>query len=187
MPRWDPDGQERLVKAASELFVERGYDAVTIADIAERAGLTRRSFFRYFPDKREVLFTGSMKNTADITRALEDFDPDASARDALVGTLAQMGEFLLRKPAAQARRQNLIESSPELQERERTKLASIASALAVGLIDRGVPRGQADMVGGVAAQIFQAAYLEAIRESDRESFETRLRASFHKVMALLAG
>ena len=58
MPRWDPDANGRLLQAAMELFTERGYEHVTVAEIAERAGLTKRSFFRYFADKREVLFAG---------------------------------------------------------------------------------------------------------------------------------
>lgn len=59
MARWDPGTEERLTKAALELYREHGYDSVTVTRIAERAGITRRSYFRYFPDKREVLFAGS--------------------------------------------------------------------------------------------------------------------------------
>src|SRR3979490_381159 len=59
MTRWKPDAQGRLMSAAIELFDEQGYEATTVAEIAERAGLTERTFFRYFSDKREVLFSGS--------------------------------------------------------------------------------------------------------------------------------
>ena len=78
--RWNPDPQERLVSAAVELFRQHGYDAVTVTDIAEKAGLTRRSFFRHSSDKREVLFAGSRTNLPGITRLVEDCAPDVSAR-----------------------------------------------------------------------------------------------------------
>src|SRR4051812_23760927 len=58
MPRWEPDARQRLVMAALELFSERTYDTTTVEEIAERAGLTRSTFFRHFPDKREVLAAG---------------------------------------------------------------------------------------------------------------------------------
>jgi AcrR family transcriptional regulator len=61
MSRWKPDAKGRLVTAAIELFAEQGYEATTVAEIAERAGLTKRTFFRYFSDKREVLFSGSQE------------------------------------------------------------------------------------------------------------------------------
>ena len=59
MARWEPDARGRLEKAALDVFRERGYAHTTVGDIAERAGLTERTFFRYFTDKREVLFSGS--------------------------------------------------------------------------------------------------------------------------------
>jgi AcrR family transcriptional regulator len=186
MPRWDPDAQQRLVAAATELFRQRGYETVTITEIAERAGLTRRSFFRHFPDKREVLFAGSARNTAEITEAMHALDASTPMRDAVLGTVAQMGEFLLRDTAAQARRQELIDSSPELRERERTKLASIATALADGLVARGTAPDEARLAGGVAAEIFHSAYLGAIRDQDRTRFTDRLDAAAAVAARLLA-
>src|ERR1700730_13444637 len=59
MGRWDPDARGRLIKAAMELYAERGFEPTTVADIAAKAGLTERTFFRHFSDKREVLFSGS--------------------------------------------------------------------------------------------------------------------------------
>ena len=78
MVRWDPGTEERLRRAALELFAEHGYDEVTVTQIAERAGITRRSYFRYFPDKREVLFGGSDQlpvALAEAIRAVDDMIP----------------------------------------------------------------------------------------------------------------
>ena len=59
MGRWEPNARGRLEQAAMELYLERGFDQTTVAEIAERAGLTERTFFRHFADKREVLFAGA--------------------------------------------------------------------------------------------------------------------------------
>lgn len=177
MPRWNPDPQERLVTAAVELFRQHGYDSVTVTDIAEKAGLTRRSFFRHFSDKREVLFAGSRMNMPGITRAVEEYAPEVTARDAVMGALAQVGDYLLADPAAQALRQDLIDSSPELQERERTKLADMAAALAAGLILRGVPPADAHSIGTFSAGIFHSAYVRILRNEVPGSFSDQLQAS----------
>ena len=177
MPRWNPDPQERLVAAAVELFRQHGYDAVTVTEIAEKAGLTRRSFFRHFSDKREVLFAGARMNMPGITRLVEEYPPDLTARDAVMGALARVGEYLLADPAAQALRQDLIDGSPELQERERTKLADMAAALAAGLILRGIPPADAHSIGVFSVGIFHSAYVRTLRSEPAGSFSDQLRAS----------
>ena len=177
MPRWNPDPQERLVTAAVSLFRQHGYDSVTVTDIAEKAGLTRRSFFRHFSDKREVLFADSRMNMPGITRLVEEYPPDVTAREAVLGALAQVGDYLLADPAAQALRQDLIDGSPELQERERTKLADMAAALAAGLVLRGIPPADARSIGVFSAGIFHSAYVQALRNGPPASFSDQLHAS----------
>nr|WP_296766115.1 TetR/AcrR family transcriptional regulator [Rhodococcus sp. (in: high G+C Gram-positive bacteria)] len=174
MPRWDPDARKRLVDSATELFELHGYDETTIAQIAERAGLTRRSFFRHFPDKREVLFADSERHTALITDMVFAQGTEVPACDAVMSTLSRVGEHLLKDPAAQSLRQNLIDGSAELQERERTKLATIAAALAAGLTRRGIPAQDAQSFGAVAAEIFHSAYSGAIRDPGALAFADRL-------------
>lgn len=186
MPRWNPDPQERLVTAAVELFRQHGYDAVTVTDIAEKAGLTRRSFFRHFSDKREVLFAGSHANLPGITRLVEEYPPDVTARDAVMGALIQVGEYLLTDPAAQALRQDLIDGSPELKERERTKLADMAAALAAGLVLRGTPAADAHSIGVFSAGIFHSAYVRALRSHPAGSFSDQLHASAAVIARFLA-
>lgn len=186
MPRWNPDPQERLVTAAVELFRQHGYDSVTVTDIAEKAGLTRRSFFRHFSDKREVLFAGSRANMPGITRLIEEYAPEVTARDAVMGALAQVGDYLLADPAAQAIRQDLIDGSPELQERERTKLADMAAALAAGLVLRGTPSADARSIGVVSAGVFHSAYLRTLRSEVPGSFSDQLHASAAVIARFLA-
>ncbi|MET4780504.1 TetR family transcriptional regulator [Glaciihabitans sp. UYNi722] len=177
MPRWSPDAELRLRAAAFELFEERGFDSVTIAEITDRAGLTRRSFFRYFPDKREVLFSGSEKLPAIVEEMLANFPAEIAARDAIFRTLSEIGNFLLQDRNAQAFRQQLIDSSSELRERERTKMAAFATSITNGLFRRGNSSEEAQILGVVAAEIFRNAYVRALREADVIPFERQLDAS----------
>src|SRR5215470_17475469 len=83
MPRWQADAQARLQEAAFKLFEERGYDHTSVAEIAQRAGLTKRTFFRYFADKREVLFWGAQNVEVGFTAAIESAPPTAHAVEAV--------------------------------------------------------------------------------------------------------
>jgi AcrR family transcriptional regulator len=150
---------------------------VTISDITDHAGLTRRTFFRHFPDKREVLFVGSARISVNIEAAMARQPQDASARDAAIASLTELGHFLLRDPTAQARRQELIDTSVELQERERTKLASIARAIAQGLEVRGIVAISAHTLAAIGVEIFHAAYLRSVRELNESIFETEMEAT----------
>ena len=136
MGRWEPDAAGRLREAALELFVEQGYDATTVADIAERAGLTARTFFRHFADKREVLFAGSDQLEAEMVAAMDA----APRRRADAGRLGRSRRRRDRARSASRfarRRQAVIAANPELQERELMKLASLAAALATACAPRG--------------------------------------------------
>src|ERR1700743_1730709 len=87
MGRWAPGSKGRLEEAALDLFCERGYEETTVADIAARAGLTKRTFFRYFADKREVLFAGSAILEATFVEGVLAAPPDAAALDAIAAGL----------------------------------------------------------------------------------------------------
>src|ERR1700742_4912465 len=138
MPRWDPQAEDRLRDAAVELFLEFGYDNVTVTQIAERAGLTRRTFSRSFADKRDVLFAGSEGLPPALASAVVAADPSLPPFDALVTALAKVGSMLGDRVAPLAsQRRAIIAASSELQERGRTKFAEMADALADALIERG--------------------------------------------------
>src|ERR1700735_3650142 len=131
MPRWEPQARDRLRDAALELFLAHGFDNVTVAEITERAGLTRRTFSRYFTDKRDVLFAGSEQLPAALAAAVGRADPDLPPFAALLTALAEVGDLVADEHAAE--RRAIVQASPELQERGLTEFAAVTSALAAAL------------------------------------------------------
>src|SRR5262245_48702979 len=130
MGRWEPDAGGRLAAAALELYGERGYEQTTVAEIAKRAGLTERTFFRHYADKREVLFAGSGDLQELFVRAVEDAPQSAAPVDALVAGLdAVSGMFVDRREYAR-QRHAVIMANAELRERELIKLATLSAGLA---------------------------------------------------------
>lgn len=176
MARWDPGTAERLVKAALELCAEHGYDNVTVTQIAERAGITRRTYFRYFPDKREVLFAGSERLPAVVRAAVLDAHPAASPLAAVLEALTQVGAALADHVDRTAERRAVIASSPELQERERTKLAEVTGAIQDALRERGVDDDSAKLVAQIATVASQHALDRWAEGSGEKDFATCLHA-----------
>ena len=187
MARWDPGAQERLTEAALDLYLERGYDDVTVADIAERAGLTRRSYFRYFPDKREVLFAGSERLPVMVREAVLSADPAASPLAAALDAFEQVGAQIaeLLDHGQVARRRAVIDSSAELQERERTKSAAVAAAIGEALRQRGADPETATLVAQVGSVAFGLAF-RRWSEADGGNFNDGLHAVFGTLRAALA-
>ncbi|TDO68223.1 TetR family transcriptional regulator [Kribbella sp. VKM Ac-2571] len=174
MARWDPGAELRLRKAALELYAEHGYDAVTVNQIAEHAGLTRRSYFRYFPDKREVLFAGSERLPAAVTEAIRAVDPSVAPWPAVLQTAVAIGELLADVAEDTDVRRAVIAASPELQERERTKLASVTAALRDGLEERGLPAEDAALLAQVGSAVLQNAFSRWIDAGGKRSFRSCL-------------
>jgi len=159
--RWDPGAQDRLRRAALDLYRERGFDGVTASQVAERAGLARRTFFRYFADTREVLFAGSEQLPPAVAAAVRAADPRLGPLDAAVAALAVVGARLAEaaEQSGQApARRAVIAASPELQERERTKLAGLSAALAGALEERGSERRTATLLAPVTVAVFATAF-----------------------------
>ncbi len=157
MARWDPGTEDRLRRAALDLFTEHGYDNVTVTQIAERAGITRRSYFRYFPDKREVLFAGSEQLPPAITEAVLA-SAEKSAPAIALEAARRIGALLTERADRTAERRAVIESSPELQERERSKRAVIATALRDALRERGVEAEEARLVARLVTVCLEEAF-----------------------------
>ncbi len=175
MARWQPDGTGRLQHAAVTLFLERGYANVSVADIADRAGLTKRTFFNHFPDKREVVFAGAPALVASILDHLDRVDEDVDALDACVMALTQAGEAELSAYREVAHlRSALIASSSELQERDLIKRAAMTSAIAEALARRGLADRQATLTAQVAVTIFTTAYQDWTEQPDAD-FETLMQ------------
>lgn len=176
MARWDPGTEERLRRAALELYGEHGYENVTVTEIAERAGITRRSYFRYFPDKREVLFAGSERLPVAIREAVLAADATASPMAAVLDALDEVGARLVEQIDHTAERRAVLASSPELQERERTKLAAVTAAIQDALRERDVEAGRASLVARIATVTFQSAFERWVEAGGREDFTSCLHA-----------
>ena len=158
MGRWQPDSRGRLQEAALALYSERGFEATTAAQIADRAGLTERTFFRLFADKREVLFGGSAALGDAIVGAVAGAPPDLGPLDAVAAGLdaaaAMLGEF--RRDLSR-QRQAVIAATPELQERELTKLSTFAAAVAAALRERGVSDLKATLAAEAGMTVLRVA------------------------------
>lgn len=175
MPRWDPRAEDRLREAALELYLEHGYENVTVAQITERAGLTRRTFSRYFTDKRDVLFAGSQQLPVALADAVLHADDALSPFGALLTALVDIGELLAGRVSHAAQRRAVIKASPELQERERTKFAAVTGALAGALRQRGAAESRAELLARVGVAIFQTAFERWTDQPEHAGFSVRVR------------
>lgn len=187
MARWDPGAEQRLKRAALELYSEHGYDNVTVTDIAERAGLTRRSYFRYFPDKREVLFDGSELLPPAVAQAVLAADPDAAPLTAVLDAMSQVGAQLVAQVEGAAQRRAVIDASPELQERERTKSAAISRAVQDALVRRQVDADTAELVAQLATVAFGSAFRRWIDAEGHADFGGCLDTVTDRLRAVLTG
>ncbi len=176
MSRWEPGARGRLEQAAMELYSERGFDATTVAQIAERAGLTERTFFRHFVDKRDVLFdgAGALQDllVGSVERAPESVPPLEAIVAALVG--AATGFFDERRDFAR-RRQAIIAANAELAEREVVKLATLGAALAAALRRRDVPDPAASLAAEAGIAIFKIAFARWVGDAGERSLASTLR------------
>ena len=176
MPRWDAQAEDRLRAAAVELFLELGYENVTVAQIADRAGLTRRTFSRYFTDKRDVLFAGSERLPEVLADALGRADPELTPFEAMLTALTDVGAVLGAQVASHAaQRRAVVAASPELQERGRTKFAAVADALAAELVQRGSEPAIATLLGDVGVAIFRTGFDRWVDNPDSDDLATCLR------------
>ena len=157
MTKPDGDVRTRLQHAALALFRERGYDRTTAAEIAARAGVTERTFFRHFPDKREILFEGEAILREALTASIIDAPDDLGPLDMLFRSFRSVRQLLENNRPFSKPRHDVISATPALQERELAKLAALAEALASALKARGV----ADLQAILAARAGMAAFAYA--------------------------
>jgi AcrR family transcriptional regulator len=187
MARWEPNARERLEKAAMELYRERGFDETAVADIAERAGLTERTFFRHFADKREVLFGSSHALhallEARIAAAPNGLGPLDAVAAALEGTSDMFEE---RRPFAKLR-STIIATHAALQERELIKLASLATAIAGALRERGVSTTAATLAGETGIAIFKLAFEQWLNDTKKRDLAHHVRAARDELKAVAGG
>ena len=158
MPRWEPHAKQRLELAALDLYSARGYEGTTIGDIAAHVGVTSRTYFRYFPDKREILFGNADELRDRIDRALRDAPAELPSMAAALHAMASCDELFTPRVHAHLRQRDaVIATSAELQEREARKLAAIAAVVADGLVERGSDPADAPLVADLALAAFKHA------------------------------
>ena len=188
MTRWEPDARGRLARAALDLYGENGFENTTVAQIAERAGLTERTFFRHFADKREVLFDGGSALQERIVSAVVEAPESLAPIDAAAVGLEAAGHelFVHEHRDFSRQRQAVIASSPELQERELTKLAALSTAIAEALRRRGVEGPTAGLTAEVAVAVFRTAFERWIDETNQRDFPHLVRESVGQLKALTA-
>ena len=186
MSRWQPNARGRLEQAALELYTERGFDPTTVAEIAERAGLTERTFFRHFADKREVLFWGQNALIELATTSIASAPESASPIDAAGYALRAMGEMLDGRREHARRRQAVIAANPGLQERELIKLASLATAMAEALRRRGVAEPTSTLTAEMAVTVFKVAFGRWTSASRAKNLTHVIGDSFDELKALTA-
>ncbi|MCX4724345.1 TetR/AcrR family transcriptional regulator [Streptomyces sp. NBC_00963] len=161
MGRWEPGARERLVVAAVDLFTEQGYDATTVTQIAERAGVTKSTFFRYFPDKRELLVAGQETLCRLLTEGIAEAPCDAGPLEAVAAGLVRASSAMgpMNRELA-PRLKAAVTASTELQERDALKSVSLAAAVTAALVARGIPEPTAALAGELGVLAFKRGYAE---------------------------
>ncbi len=183
MARWQPDACGRLQQAALTLYGERGYDNTTVAEIAEHAGLTKRTFFRYFADKREVLFWGSEALQELIVTEVGAAPESAAPLDAVAAALNAAATMFEQRREFAAERQQIIAATPELQERELIKLASLAQAVADALRRRGVSDPAAILAAEAGITVFRVAFERWVDDDNQHDLQRLIRDSLEELRA----
>jgi len=185
VPRSREDVRRRLQKAALELYRERGYDRTTAAEIAARAGVTERTFFRHFPDKREVLFDGEAALHAALSTAIAEAPAALGPMEVLLWTFRSIERMLeANRPFTEPARE-VIACTPALQERELAKAASTTAAVAAALQRRGVEANLATLAAGTGMAVFGHA-ARAWIEDPSLSLGTHLERAFGALHGLSA-
>jgi AcrR family transcriptional regulator len=183
MPRSGAQARARLREAALELYRELGYEATTTAQIAARAGVTERTYFRHFADKREVLFDGEGELVAVLTAGITGAPADEGPLDAVVrGYRAAVPLLVANRPMAE-RRAEVIAATPALQERAAAKSASLTDAVAQAVVSRGVEPATARLAAQIGSALFERA-AEAWRKEPTRDLGSLIEEAVHEVREL---
>jgi AcrR family transcriptional regulator len=187
MTRWGPDAQGRLMKSALDLYSKRGYDQTTVEEIAKRAGLTERTFFRHFADKKEVLFAGSNNLRDLLVTAVAGAPPSAAPIEAVAaGLLAAGVVFDDERRDYSRRRQSVIAANVELRERELIKMATLASAIADTLRHRGVSDPAASLTAEAGIAVFRVAFARWVDSHNELGWSELVRDSLAELKVAVA-
>lgn len=185
MSRWKPDARGRLEKAAMELYNDKGFDATTVAEIAARAEVTERTFYRHFVDKREVLFQPNA--LADVlAHATASAAEPLAPLDVIAHALTEAAPVFEERAELIRQRQAVIAANPELQERELAKLASLVSTLTDALRARGLEATTAALAAEIGIAAFKVAFERWIDDPDRRPLAPLIRETLDATRHLTA-
>src|SRR5260370_20376444 len=187
MGRWEPNARGRLEEAALELYLERGFEQTTVAEIANRAGLTERTFFRHFADKREVLFWGQNALRELIVSTVASAPESAAPIDAVAAALEAAGAALQERRDGARQRQAVIAANAELQERELIKLAALAAAMAGVLRRRGVTDPAASLTAEAGIAVFKIAFERWVSETGQADLPQLIPGALAELQARTPG
>jgi len=187
MGRWQPDARGRLEQAALELFEERGYARTTVQDIATRAGVTERTFFRYFTDKREVLFSGASALEALMVQAIGAAPAPKGPLAAVTAGFAALGPWFESRRSYARRRRTVIAAHAELRERELIKMSTLAASVAAILRRRGLAAPAAALVAETGIAIFRNAFERWADDPREQDFAVHVRAAVAALQQATAG
>ncbi|MBQ0854815.1 TetR family transcriptional regulator [Streptomyces sp. BH-SS-21] len=186
MGRWKPGAGDRLREAALSLYMERGFEQTMVADIAERAGVTARTFFRHFADKREVLFDDSSALEEKSLGVLAEVPDTASALDAVAAVLDAVARMVGSDRELARKRQAVIMANADLRERELIKLTSLSAALADRLRHRGVGEIEASLAAETSIAVFRVAFSRWVTATEDQDLPDVMRETLDRLRALAA-
>jgi AcrR family transcriptional regulator len=186
MGRWEPNARGRLEEAALDLYLEQGFEETTVAEIAARAGLSERTFFRHFADKREVLFGGAATLQQAMTDAVAGAPPDTSLIDVVGAALAAMAGVLQARRPRVRQRQAVIEANSALQERELIKMATLGARLAEALRARGAADPAAALVADAGITVFRVAFARWIARGATGQFADIVADTLTELQSVIA-
>lgn len=187
MVRWRPDARERLERAAFDLFAEQGFAKTTVPQITARAGLTTRTFFRYFADKREVIFGGEEIPEA-AARLIREASPDVDALTLITTGLQTVADSRFQDRRHEIRLvRRLIESDDGLRERDLRKRAALADAIRDGLVDRGLTPPHAALLADTTVTVLHVALDEWLQRDDERPLRDLMLENLTALRSMLVG
>lgn len=187
MGRWEPGARGRLARVALELYAERGYEQTTVGDIAERAGVTERTFFRHFSDKREVLFDGSAHLQAMIVEAITQAPVGRAPLEVVGDAFAAVGDLLGETRDHAVQRAAVVAANPSLMERELLKMATLATAAAAALRERGTAATTATVAAEAGVTAFRIGFEAWVAGPPDGDLSAGIRSVLDELRAVASG
>ncbi len=181
MGRWEPETRERLERAALELFLEQGFDRVTVPAITARAGLTTRTFHRHFRDKREVLFADADQMPVLAARLVRDAPPHLGPVDVVAHGLPTLAAAFEGRRAHLKQRKVIIDGHDGLRERELRKMETLVEAIADAFRARGVEDVTAAAVAETAVGLVKLALRRWVDSAEHQSLNAIMTDAFARL------